>query len=92
MKYAGVTICTECKWMVSEELGQAISQLHLKEILARTQVSWAGLARVEPVQSRSKATREQSKTMVVEEASQVELRLRINKEHGLSGRIPSTGY
>ncbi|KAL7847812.1 hypothetical protein AOLI_G00225300 [Acnodon oligacanthus] len=66
----GVT--TGRKWRAQEELDQAISRLQHKEVLGRSRVSRVGLGWGESVQFWSKATREQRKTMVVEEVSQVD--------------------
>lgn len=70
---------------------QAISRLQLKEVLGRVQDLR------QPAHFWAKATREQGKTMVVEEVSQVvqdrylvKAISQASREHGLVGRIRST--
>lgn len=72
VKSAGVTIHTGRRWRAQQEVDQAITRLQHKEVMGRVQHSRAGLGWGEPVQFWSKATREQRKTMVVEEVSRVE--------------------
>ena len=71
VKSAAVTVRTGRKWKAHDEVDQAVSRLQHKEVLGRVQDSRAGLGWGQPVQFWSKATREQRKTMVVEEVSQV---------------------
>lgn len=72
VKSAGVTIHTGRRWRAQQEVDQAITRLQHKEVMGRVQHSRAGFGWGEPVQFWSKATREQRKTMVVEEVSRVE--------------------
>ncbi len=72
VKRAGVTIRTGYRWKAQQEIDQAVNRLQHKEVMGRVQHSQAGLGWGEPVQFWSKATREQRKSMVVEEVSQVE--------------------
>ncbi len=72
VKSAGVTIRTGRRWRAQQEVDQAVNRLQHKEIMGRVQHSRAGLGWGEPVQFWSKATREQRKSMVVEEVSRVE--------------------
>ncbi len=72
VKRAGVTIRTGHRWRAQQEVDQAVNRLEPKEVMGRLQHSQAGLGWGEPVQFWSKATREQRKSMVVEEVSQVE--------------------
>ncbi len=72
VKRAGVTIRTGHRWRAQQEVDQAVNRLQHKEVMGRVQHSQAGLGWGEPVQFWSKATREQRKSMVVEEVSQVE--------------------
>ncbi len=72
VKRAGVTIRTGYRWKAQQEVDQAVNRLQHKEVMGRVQHCRAGLGWGEPVQFWSKATREQRKSMVVEEVSQVE--------------------
>ncbi len=72
VKSAGVTIRTGRRWRAQQEVDQAVNRLQHKEIMGRVQHSRAGLGWGEPVQFWSKATREQRKSMVVEEVLRVE--------------------
>ncbi len=72
VKRAGVTIRTRYRWKAQQEIDQAVNRLQHKEVMGRVQHSRTGLGWGEPVQFWSKATREQRKSVVVEEVSQVE--------------------
>jgi len=72
VKSAGVIIRTGRRWRAQQEVDQAVNRLQHKEVMGRVQHSRAGLGWGEPVQFWSKATREQRKSMVVEEDSRIE--------------------
>ena len=67
-----VDVCTGRRWRAQAEVDEAISMLQHKEVLGGVQDSQAGLGWGEPVQFWSKPTREQRKTMVIEEVTWVE--------------------
>ncbi len=72
VKRAGVTIHTGHRWRAQQDVDQAVNRLQHNEVMGRVQHSRAGLDWGEPVQFWSKATRDQRKSMVVEEVSRVE--------------------
>eukprot|EP00064_Thunnus_orientalis_P004215 superscaffoldBa00000377_g4226 len=72
IRNAKVDVCTGRRWRAQAEVDEAISMLQHKDVLGRVQDSQAGLGWGEHVQFWSKPTREQRKTMVVEEVTWVE--------------------
>lgn len=72
VKDAKVAVRTGHKWKAQAQVDEAISRFQHKEVLGRVQHNLAGLGWGEPTQFWPTATREQRKTMVVEEVTQVE--------------------